>query len=651
MGFRALLIGNWKYAHPDGGMAELSGPRHDIQALRSALVHPTFGLFKTEDVVVKENLTADGLSDALALAADQSTPDDVLLIYYSGHGERLGAEQQLGLLGVDVPYERRMNRALHTRLLRDWLDGARAKSTILVLDCCYAGQYRADELVDDDLLATFGRGTVVLSSGGNQVVPDEGEADGPSAFTAALAKVLVDENLVGTNGVLTAEDVYAALDRFEPRLKPRPHRNLAAEGRIGLAMRPRPEPSASPMVLRGWPKNLRVIDVGITFAGELVVATWDRDGNGRITNDERDVTALDPTRLAAIRRLCQLADAVMRAKDYSDPPWQKRARRALETAGANLFQAALPTPIQNLLHQAEDEADVVVQLNLTFEPPWTSLAEYPWEFMHVPSDQGVDPTGLAQRKLVVTRAGRSTDRPGRDSDIADVAVVSSVVHPYTRLSSRLGAELVAMPSVRTLTTADDGRPADWADLMDAVDQKPEYLVICAPLLRSTRDGIPSAKLGFRGARETDWRTAESLADELRSAGGLSAVVVASVAAETGLDAIRAAPSAAAALNAELGVPVVFICHTPGLEGYVDDADPEEPKTFVGLLLAALTSGHDPVRSMWFARDRVLRYIPSHLQPTFGVPGVFYGAGQRRRAGGAGERQPGRLGNRSSPGKG
>src|SRR4051794_26490851 len=326
-------------------MAPLRGPHHDVQRLKSALTHPTFGLFKPDDVEVRENLSAEDLSDALSQAASDSKPDDVLLIYYSGHGERLGVDQQLGLVGVDVPFERRLNRALHTRVLRDWLDEARARSTILVLDCCYSGQFRAGELVDDDVLATFGKGTIVLSSGGNQVVPDEGEQDGPSAFTAALAAVLVDENLQGTNGVLSAEDVYAALDRFEPRLTPRPHRNLKAEGRIGLAIRPRPELEARAMTVKGWPEKLAVIEVDITFTGEQVIGKWDRDGNGRVTNDERDVTALDPTRLAAIRRLCQLADAVMRAKDYSDPPWQRRARRALETAGANLFEVALPPAI------------------------------------------------------------------------------------------------------------------------------------------------------------------------------------------------------------------------------------------------------------------------------------------------------------------
>lgn len=645
MGARALLIGNWDYGHPDGGMATLRGPRHDVAHLKEALTHPTLGMFKDGEIDVRENLTADALSDALSETIAASRPGDLLLIYYSGHGERLGASQQLGLLGVDVPYERRLNRALPADMLRSWLEEARASSKVIVLDCCYSGQFRGD-IVDDDVLATFGTGTVVLASGGNQVVPDEGEQDGPSAFTKALATVLVDPSLPGSDGILTAEDVYAALDGFVPRLQPRPHRNLDAQGRIGLARRPGAAREDGQIEVRGWPDDLRVVPVDLTLKRSTVVASWDRDENGRITTDERDVTALDGTRLAAIRRLCELADAVMRAKDYGEPSWQRRARGALETAGANLFEAALPRAVQRLLAEADDE--VVVQLNLTFEPPWAQLSEFPWEFLNVPAELGVEHAGLAQRRLVVSRTGPPQRLAAREPDIVDVAVVSSVAPRYARMPKRLGAELVAMPKIRTLATPDD-RPATWAQLLEAVDQKPDCLVVCAPLLR-VDDHPPTAKLGFGGGPETDWRTAESLADELRRARGLRAVVLASVAAEAGLDAIRAAPMVASVLNAELGVPVVFICHTPGLEAYVDDSDPHELKTFIGLLLAALASGKDLVRSVWFARDRVLRYIPAELQPTFGVPGFFLSAASQARASVHAERSLPKFAGIGGPGK-
>ena len=131
MTFRALLIGNWLYESPEGGMPPLHGPEHDLPMLKQALIHPVFGLFKEEDVKVYENLTAEKLSDVIAEAVDQSQDDDLLFIYYSGHGERLGAEQRLGLIGVDVPYSKRFNRAFPTFQLKEWLDEARVRSSIM----------------------------------------------------------------------------------------------------------------------------------------------------------------------------------------------------------------------------------------------------------------------------------------------------------------------------------------------------------------------------------------------------------------------------------------------------------------------------------------------------------------------------------------
>jgi hypothetical protein len=655
MAFRALLIGNWLYNSPEGGMPPLRGPEHDLPLLKDALIHPVFGLFKEEDVKIYENLTAVKLSDVLAEAADQSQDNDNLFIYYSGHGERLGAEQRLGLVGVDVPYNKRFNRAFHTFQLKQWLDESRARFKILVLDCCFSGQFRDAELVNEEEINAFGEGTVVLASGGNQVVPDAVGSEGPSPFTSALSSVLVDETLAGSSGLLTAEDVYVALDRYEPRLRPRPKRNFNAQGRIGLAIRPS-KVAANELVVRGWPDRIAVLPVSLTFAGDHVTAVWDRNDDGHMTNDERDVAALDQTRLAAIRRLCQLADAVMRARDYREPDWQSRARRALETAGANLFEAALPPGLKQLLREADQERDLLVRLDLSFQPPWSVLTEYPWEFLHVPGDERIDPTDDTRRRVIIARAARIAEWPSRHGeDKADVAVVSSLMRPYALLAERIGTELVAMSSVRTVSTPDT-QPANWARFLDAVDQKPEYLVLCTPLRRESLDGRVTAKLGFAGRREIDWRDTATVAAALRAgerngANKLSAVVLISVAADAGYDAIRAAPTAAGALNAELGKPIVFVCHTPGVERYLSEEVTDEPQTFVGLLLAALTTGHDLDQSVWFARDRVLRFVPADFQPSVGVPGFFY----RSVAAAApkpttGDRISGAVVNRSRPGK-
>lgn len=644
MTFRALLIGNWEYGPDLGGMPKLKGPRRDLEEIKSALTHPEFGLFVTPNVEVKPNLSATELSDALYDVTQDCLPDDVLLVYYSGHGERLGADQRLGLIGIDVPYGKRHARAFDTKVLAERLGETRARSKVLILDCCYSGAFRGD-FVDDEVLHAFGQGTVVLASGGNQVVSDEGSADGPSAFTAALAHVLTDGALPGRQGYLTADEIYAALNRFQPRLPQDPHRQFNGQGQIHLARRPVvPQPAdAPPRALPRWAEELKVLPVSVTFSGQFVTAAWDRNGDGTITSDERDVTALDQTRLAVVRRLCQMADAVMRAKDYSEPRWQRRARRALEAAGVNLFDTALPPAVQKLLRDADDDDKLLVRLDLSFEPPWSVLAEYPWEYLHVPRIPPVDTSSQGQKHILVSRAGRSCDRPPSTSDKIDVAVVSSLSPPYQRLADRVGLELVVMSSVRTLSEPTD-YPASYAQLMDAVDAEPEYLVVCAPLQRTSSDAGASARVGFGGQQELDWHDVSGLAADLASASRLRAIIMVSVAAGSSQDAIRAAPTAAAALNARLGLPVVFVCHTPGLERYLRPEASEEPKTFVGLLIEALSTGRSLDFSVWFARYQLLRYIPVDLQPTFGIPGFVDRkvSIERRPSGSAAARVPGRA---------
>jgi hypothetical protein len=591
-------------------MPRLSGPPHDLEKMTSALTHADFGLFLPDNVEVRRNLNASELSDALYQATEQAGPDEVLLIYYSGHGERLGLGQNLGLVGVDVPYDKRKNRALDTAQLSGWLDQTRARSKILILDCCYSGQYRG--LVDEEVLNSFGQGTLVLSSGGNQVVQDQVEDDGPSPFTGALAEVLLDERLPGSSGWLTADDVYDALVRHDPRLVPEPKRTMSAQGQFGLAKRPTPDRERTEV--QGWPADLTVVRVSVTVAEDHVVAEWDRDGNGRLTSDERDVAALETSRLGAVRRLCELADAVMRAKDYNTPDWQMRARRALDTAGANLFEAALPTSLQNQL----------VRLDLRFEGRWGRLSEFPWEYLNVP--QG--PAEEMRRAILVSRSPASADggsRPGLD--VTEVALVNTLGSPQDRLAIRVGEEM-EMAGAHALAMFTQ-QPAEWHQFLEAVDQRPRCLVLCAPVRRERMADRLVTKVGFaRG----DLRPTDSLVTELGRVGGMSAVILVTVTTDEGGDAIRAAPMAAAELSAGLHVPVVFVCHSPGLEKYMGGQLPREPRTFVGILLTALARGKPLDESLWFARERVLRFIPAEMLPTFGAPGFFEGAAPAARLG-------------------
>ena len=177
---RALLIGNWEYTDPEKKLHPLRGPKQNLVVMRAALTHENFGLCRDADVTVRENLKGSEIRRALLALAKDSQPGESLLIYYTGHGERL-SEQQLGFCGVEAVYGSLEADSFNTHDLKRWLTTYnRAQSTAIVLDCCYAGQFMGAADPKTTIANSFGAGTAVLMSGGNELVPDSNQSDEPS---------------------------------------------------------------------------------------------------------------------------------------------------------------------------------------------------------------------------------------------------------------------------------------------------------------------------------------------------------------------------------------------------------------------------------------------------------------------------------------
>ena len=158
------------------------------------------------------------------------------------------------------------------------------------------------------------------------------------------------------------------------------------------------------------------------------------------------------------------------------------------------------------------------------------------------------------------------------------------------------------------------------DFLDALEQLPNYLVLCTPIQR-VNAGQPTAQLGFRqsGNPVPQWVSTERIVREIKNVGKPTAVVLVTIAAQPSRDAFRGTPLAARQLGSGLDVPVIFVCHTPGIESFVRELADRQVGTFVGILLDALSRGKDLDRSVYFARERVLRQLQDQLVPTLGVP--------------------------------
>nr|WP_317440940.1 caspase family protein [Streptomyces collinus] len=180
------------------------------------------------------------LGDALTEVAEQAT--DVLLLYYVGHGMvSPGNELYLATQATEDLVGGLAFKALPYQAVREALTGCRARSVIVVLDCCFAGRAhgafgtaasRAFEL------ASLG-GTYVLASSSADEQSLAPEGDRYTAFTGALIEQLRDGDPAGLPD-LTIEDAYRHLCRVLPqRGMPAPHRHLSDRaGELVLAPNP-----------------------------------------------------------------------------------------------------------------------------------------------------------------------------------------------------------------------------------------------------------------------------------------------------------------------------------------------------------------------------------------------------------------------------
>lgn len=133
---RAILIGNGSYTeHPR--IPDLPGARACVQAMTTLLTGPLCG-WPTERITPLVDLT---VPSELALRVVDAVRDaeDVLLVYYVGHGMRtFDGQLALALAGTRAHPETLRHTAMLYPELASILRGARAPTKLVILDCCHA---------------------------------------------------------------------------------------------------------------------------------------------------------------------------------------------------------------------------------------------------------------------------------------------------------------------------------------------------------------------------------------------------------------------------------------------------------------------------------------------------------------------------------
>ncbi len=234
--YRALLIGNSTYPADEHNLQQLRGPIKDIAAVNRALIDKDTGLFADADVTLLPEVTSTRAIRALGKFFAGADRDDVLLMYFSGHG-KLDQNGRLHLCMQDTETTDLLSTAVSNVRINEFADASRARNIVLILDCCYAGAFRGADLGD----AVAGPGRYVLSScRGTQLANDATVDNGTSFFTQHLVDGLLTASDSDQDGYVSFSDLYAYVDhRLREEGKQIPARRVDGDGDLRLAKRPR----------------------------------------------------------------------------------------------------------------------------------------------------------------------------------------------------------------------------------------------------------------------------------------------------------------------------------------------------------------------------------------------------------------------------
>ncbi|HEX3486749.1 MAG TPA: caspase family protein, partial [Micropepsaceae bacterium] len=136
MGGYALLVGISQFTDPK--LAKLNAPRSDVEALAQVLKDPERGGFTDVSTCIDQDLQT--IRDQLAALLDDRKPDDMVLLYYSGHGI-MTKGQRLFLATGQTLFDRPQARSLSALEMRDMLEQSRAGKQVVILDCCHSGAF------------------------------------------------------------------------------------------------------------------------------------------------------------------------------------------------------------------------------------------------------------------------------------------------------------------------------------------------------------------------------------------------------------------------------------------------------------------------------------------------------------------------------
>ncbi|MGW2712701.1 caspase family protein [Streptomyces sp. NPDC001356] len=236
---RVVLIGCSDFDDID--LPAIPAVKANLADLRSTLTDQTQGTLPPEHCRVLAD-PADHRSVGMALAQAAREAEDLLLVYYTGHG-LLDEDGLLHLALSSTDPDHVGFTGVPADLVKRYLGRARARLRVLVLDCCFSGRAVAAMTESGSLLSAQldMSGTYTLTSTTATAPSHAPPGQRHTAFTAALLDALNQPQ------PLTLDDIHQHIDTVLHGMGlPRPQRrSVNAAGNLALVRGP-VQPHAAP---------------------------------------------------------------------------------------------------------------------------------------------------------------------------------------------------------------------------------------------------------------------------------------------------------------------------------------------------------------------------------------------------------------------
>lgn len=209
----AILIASSKYTCDPKLLPELRCPEMDVEGLSEILTSEKHGLFTESDALVLKNKPSYEVLRAINRVLKQAGKNDLVLIYYSGHG-KLDPAGRLHLATSDTVIQELESTSVPVSSVRNYIDISPSNKVILILDCCYSGSVGSAFLkgsVDDQLQqVSDARGIYIMTASTAIQVAQERAEDQYSLLTKHLLEGIEEGRAdADDDGQVTIDEIYS----------------------------------------------------------------------------------------------------------------------------------------------------------------------------------------------------------------------------------------------------------------------------------------------------------------------------------------------------------------------------------------------------------------------------------------------------------